>query len=115
MRNRARTLRREMTPAEKQLWSIIRYNQCSSLRFLRQHPVGPYMLDFYCAEKKLAIEVDGGIHSQPDIAQFDISRQKALEEEYEIVFLRLTNDEVMNATPAQLHYRIRAAIAPALK
>src|SRR5690349_5986551 len=98
IRDRARGLRRDMTPAESHLWEAIRAKQCDGLRFLRQHPIGPYVLDFYCAEKQLAIEVDGEIHSQPEVARFDVSRQEALETERGIIFLRLTNQEVLNAT-----------------
>ena len=57
-----RTLRKEMTDAEKALWKILRRRQISGLKFRRQHPFGDYILDFVCLEKKLVIEIDGGQH-----------------------------------------------------
>jgi very-short-patch-repair endonuclease len=107
MRDRAREFRREMTPAEKHLWAAIRYDQCDGLRFLRQRPMGAYVLDFYCAEKKLAVEVDGSIHLDPEVAENDRIRQEALESERGVRFLRLTNDEVLESSPAQLRQKIR--------
>jgi very-short-patch-repair endonuclease len=54
-----RTLRNEMTDAEKALWKVLRCRQVSGLKFRRQHPFGDYILDFVCLENKLVIEVDG--------------------------------------------------------
>ena len=59
-----RTLRHEMTDAEKALWRILRCRQVSGLKFRRQHPCGDYILDFVCLDKKLVIEVDGGQHGE---------------------------------------------------
>lgn len=59
----AREMRREPTPAEAVLWSALRGGRLG-VRFRRQHPVGRFILDFWCAEAKLAIEVDGGIHDE---------------------------------------------------
>ena len=58
---RARTLRRSMSPPERRLWSVLRNRQLGA-RFRRQHPVGPYVLDFFCPAERLAIEVDGQSH-----------------------------------------------------
>ena len=58
----ARRLRRNMTDAEKILWSKLRNKQLENQKFRRQHPLGPYVLDFYCPSKRLVIEVDGGQH-----------------------------------------------------
>ncbi|WAG79873.1 DUF559 domain-containing protein [Metapseudomonas furukawaii] len=57
-----RALRRRSTDAEQRLWTRLRARQLAGLKFRRQHPVGPYVLDFYCMEKALAVEVDGGQH-----------------------------------------------------
>ncbi len=63
----AKSLRRQMTPAEKKLWMAIRGKKLKAMKFRAQHPVGRFILDFFCPEKKLAIEIDGGIHdSQRD-------------------------------------------------
>lgn len=64
--DRARRLRRRMTPPEVLLWVRIRTRQPDVPAFRRQHPVGPYILDFYCAEARLCIEVDGYIHGTED-------------------------------------------------
>ena len=58
---RARELRRKLTPPEARLWIALRNNR-QNLHFRRQHPIGPYILDFYCDSAKLAVEVDGQGH-----------------------------------------------------
>ena len=58
---KARAFRRTMSPAEVRLWQILR-TRPGGLKFRHQHPAGPYVLDFYCAAKKLALEVDGIAH-----------------------------------------------------
>ncbi len=62
---RARRLRRDMSPAEVALWCELRQRP-GGLKFRRQHPAGPYVIDFYCAAARLAIEVDGGFHDRGD-------------------------------------------------
>ena len=61
---RARQLRRNMTDAEKILWSHLRNRQLANLKFRRQVPLGPFFVDFLCVEQKLIVEVDGGQHSE---------------------------------------------------
>ena len=70
---RARRLRRVMTPPEVWLWSLLRQRP-EGIRFRRQHPLGPYVLDFYCPEAKLAIEIDGIAHDMGDNPARDIAR-----------------------------------------
>ncbi|MCY1434031.1 hypothetical protein D9M68_832110 [compost metagenome] len=60
----ARELRRSSTDAENLVWRRLRGRQLAGLKFRRQHPVGAYVLDFFCAEKQLAVEIDGGQHYQ---------------------------------------------------
>ncbi|MFC5344275.1 endonuclease domain-containing protein [Brevundimonas staleyi] len=60
---RARAFRRNLTPPEARLWRCLKGDQLAGLGFRKQHPIGPYILDFYCAAAKLAVEVDGGTHS----------------------------------------------------
>ncbi len=69
----ARRLRREMTPPEARLWTALRGNQLG-VKFRRQHPIGRYVLDFYCAELKLAVEVDGRGHDHPEVIRHDRAR-----------------------------------------
>jgi very-short-patch-repair endonuclease len=58
----AKELRKKMTPAEKILWERLRDRQLGEFKFRRQHPLGPFIADFYCAEKRLVVEIDGDIH-----------------------------------------------------
>ena len=65
---RARTLRKQMTPPERRLWNVLK-GRPAGFKFRRQHPVGQYVLDFFCFEAALAVEVDGFAHdlgSNPD-------------------------------------------------
>src|SRR6266511_731801 len=75
---RARTLRKKATWAEKLLWSRLRNRQFAGYKFRRQHPVGPYNLDFYCAEARLAVELDGREHGHPDHRTTDKERDAFL-------------------------------------
>jgi very-short-patch-repair endonuclease len=70
----ARRLRKNQTDAEKLLWKILRNRQLLGLKFRRQQPVGPYILDFYCHDCKLCIELDGGQHYTSDRQQEDKDR-----------------------------------------
>lgn len=60
--SRARELRKNLTEAEKRLWSVLRYEQMG-VRFRRQVPIGPYIVDFACFDRGLIIEADGGQHA----------------------------------------------------
>ena len=71
---RAKKLRREMSLPEVILWEQLRRGGLSGMRFRRQHPVGPYVLDFYCAASRLAVEVDGAGHDLPGQMHHDIRR-----------------------------------------
>ena len=71
---RARELRRRLTLPEVILWQAIRGGKVGGVRFRRQHPVGPYILDFYCEKIGLAVEVDGQGHSDPDQMRHDARR-----------------------------------------
>ncbi|MGE3858107.1 MAG: endonuclease domain-containing protein [Dehalococcoidia bacterium] len=62
---RRRELRRQATDAERALWRILRSRQLEGYKFRRQHAAGPYILDFFCADAMLAVEVDGGQHYTP--------------------------------------------------
>ena len=94
LRNRAREMRRKMTPAELKLWSRIRGDQLGGLRFRRQHPVGPFITDFFCPEKRLVGEVDGDTHFEPGAEQEDRKRTAYLAE-LGLHELRFTNVDVL--------------------
>jgi very-short-patch-repair endonuclease len=76
--NRARELRKNPTDAERKLWAHLRLRQIGGYKFRRQHPLGPYIVDFVCIEKKLIVEVDGGQHDEKRF--YDAKRDKWLEE-----------------------------------
>ncbi|NYT42556.1 DUF559 domain-containing protein [Sphingomonas sp. R-74633] len=76
-RRNAKRLRQQMTPPEIGLWLALRGN-AQGLRFRRQHPAGNYVLDFYCATARLAIEVDGEAHARGDRPERDAARDSWL-------------------------------------
>ena len=63
---RARNLRKSMSDGERKLWQALRARQVDGVRFRRQHPIGPYIVDFVCLERRLVVEVDGGHHTEDD-------------------------------------------------
>ncbi|MEZ5893442.1 MAG: endonuclease domain-containing protein [Parvularculaceae bacterium] len=71
---RAQRLRREPTPAERKLWTRLKAKQLNGLQFRRQHPIGPFIVDFYCAALKLAIEIDGDSHGNDEAQRRDEKR-----------------------------------------
>ena len=75
---RARKLRREMTLPEVLLWRLLR-GQPMGIKFRKQHPIQNYVLDFYCAEKRLAIEIDGITHDMGDRPKRDARRDASLQ------------------------------------
>jgi very-short-patch-repair endonuclease len=91
----AKDLRKNETEAEKILWQKLRNRKCEGLKFRRQHPVKEFILDFYCHEYLLGIEVDGSIHKIEEVAEYDINRQAEIEN-LGITVLRITNEEILN-------------------
>ena len=71
----ARQLRRDMTDAERRLWQRVRMRQMMGARFRRQHPLGPYIVDFACLAERLVIELDGGQHFE---SLYDRRRDSAI-------------------------------------
>jgi very-short-patch-repair endonuclease len=98
---RARELRRTLTDTERIVWNAIRSGKCNGLKFRRQHPIERFILDFYCHEYLLAIEIDGGIHLMPHHAEYDSYRTSILND-LGIKVLRFTNEEVINDLDAVL-------------
>ena len=89
-----RHLRKNATDAERRLWSILRSRQISGLKFFRQYNVGSYVLDFYCPERRLAIEVDGGRHADICGQQHDAHRDRHLKD-LNIRVIRFWNNDVL--------------------
>ncbi len=67
-----------MSPPELRLWVVLRGKALAGFRFRRQHPMGPYILDFYCPAIRFALEVDGEGHGHPDQAAHDLRRDRWL-------------------------------------
>lgn len=77
---RAKLLRQNETPAEKKLWKYLKNKQLDGIKFRRQHPIGRYILDFYCHKTKLGVEIDGGYHQDKLQQWVDKDRTKYLEQ-----------------------------------
>ena len=75
----ANGLRKNMTDAEKLLWFHLKQSP-KGFKFRRQHPMGMYIADFYCHKAKLVIEIDGSVHQLDDVKQYDLNRQKIIED-----------------------------------
>lgn len=90
----ARELRKNMTAAERKLWSKIRRKQLNGLQFYRQKVIGNYIVDFYCHKAKLVIEIDGGQHFTREGRESDQSRDKYLRD-LGLSILRFNNHEVL--------------------
>ncbi|MEX0782115.1 MAG: endonuclease domain-containing protein [Dehalococcoidia bacterium] len=113
----ARRLRRELTATEATLWEALRDKRLNGLKFRRQHPVGRFVIDFYCADVGVAVEVDGDVHLSPVQRVADADRQRTLED-HGIQFLRFTNDAVqhrLNAVLSQISDACSARPAPPLR
>ena len=74
-----REFRRNPTVTEAFIWSCLRNRQLHGYKFRRQRPIGRYIVDFYCAELRLVIEVDGAVHQEKDQMEYDTIRQEEIE------------------------------------
>jgi very-short-patch-repair endonuclease len=74
----AKKLRRESTWAERTLWRLLRSRRFANYKFRRQHPVGPYVLDLFCVQAKLAVELDGDPHGHPEQRHHDEEKDRYL-------------------------------------
>lgn len=108
--DRCRELRRKNTGAEALLWRFLRARQVAGAKFRRQHQFGPYILDFYCNEARLVVEVDGAQHEVGAQASTDVARTRYLEE-CGLQVIRFTNLDVLSQTESVL-MRIWDAVAP---
>ena len=99
MRERAKKLRREMTPAEKILWKEVRANRLSGLHFRRQQIIHGYFADFYCHQYELIVELDGGIHVLQK--EYDAEREAYLTA-LGFRIIRFRNEDITNNLKAVL-------------
>ena len=104
-RQRSQQLRTNPTFPEQLLWSVLRGKQLGGLRFRRQHPIEPYVVDFYCPSARLAIELDGESHDGQE--QYDQQRTRCLEDQG-IHVLRVSNDDVLGSLDGVLELIARA-------
>ena len=89
----ARNLRKNMTLQKHKLWQYLRKRSVNNCRFRRQFPIGNYIVDFVCREKKLVIEIDGGQHNQDKDIIYDKERTRFLESEgYKVI--RFWNSDI---------------------
>lgn len=107
-RDFARRLRLEQTPAEEKVWALLRNRQCFGLKFRRQHVIEGFIVDFYCPERKLAIEIDGSIHNKQ--RDYDQLRQQEIESKFNTV-IRVKNEDLENNCVVLLK-KIKEIITP---
>lgn len=91
---RCRELRKNPTKAEAILWEHLRKKQIKGLKIRRQHPMCRFILDFYCVEARLGIELDGSVHLHQEQSEYDDARSLELSD-YEVKILRFWNSEVI--------------------
>ena len=108
-RARARELRKSATKSERLLWQHLRRKQLGGHRFRRQQPIGPYIVDFYCFEQRLVIEIDGGHHGEQ--AKSDAERTRWLEANG-VRLVRFWNNEVLGELEAVKQVILKALGAP---
>ena len=71
--DRARDMRKALTPPEARLWNALRRRAVGGLKFRRQHPIGPFIVDFFCPSAQLIVEVDGSLHTLADNPERELS------------------------------------------
>jgi very-short-patch-repair endonuclease len=109
----ARAMRHELTWAEKTLWRELKNRKLAGLKFRRQQPLGPYILDFYCPDLKLVVELDGGQHDFPEARDYDLARTQFVETEG-LRVLRFWNSQVRENLPWVLELIRREVNTPHL-
>ncbi|MGV0027791.1 endonuclease domain-containing protein [Phormidesmis priestleyi] len=102
----ARQLRQNLTPAEKTLWQALKDRQLNGFKFRCQHPVGLFIVDFYCPQSRLVIELDGEIHDRQ--AGYDAARTEQLDR-FGYRVIRFRNQEVMTNLDSVLQQILEAS------
>jgi very-short-patch-repair endonuclease len=110
LKQRRKELRHKQTEAEKAFWRQVQNRRFYGMKFYRQYSAGPYILDFYCPQMKLAVELDGGQHACDENRQYDAARTEYLQA-LGIEIIRFWNDEVLSNTEGVLA-RIAEIIPP---
>jgi very-short-patch-repair endonuclease len=99
------------TDAERRIWSRLRQRRLGGWKFRRQHPVCGFIVDFYCADTRLAVELDGGGHAMPEKVAYDQQRDRVLTQNG-VCVLRFWDDEALKETDAVLEIISKALQAP---
>jgi very-short-patch-repair endonuclease len=102
LKPRRKELRSSLTPAEAALWKSLQRSRVCGKKFRRQHSVGNYILDFYCPECRLAVELDGQGHFHPGVSEYDFRRDEYLKK-MKIRVLRFENRLVFENLEGVLH------------
>lgn len=102
-----RLLRVNQTSAEAILWKHLRNRQLSGIKFKRQYGVGRYILDFYCPEKRIGIEIDGSVHGSEERKRYDAERQRYIEA-CKIKVIRFNNNQVIKNPGGVMAYILEA-------
>ena len=108
IRTWAREMRSRMTDAEALLWMLLRNRRIAGAKFRRQHPVGRYILDYYCVENKLGVELDGGQHGEA--LDYDQRRDDWLRTQG-ILVLRFWNNQMLTETEAVMEAIYQTIVA----
>ena len=102
---RARELRKNSTPQEQKIWNIIKDRKILGLRFVRQYPIGKYIVDFACRKEKIIIEIDGSQHNEDENILYDKERTAFLKSKgYKVI--RFWNNDVDNNIDGIYEYLI---------
>ena len=99
-KNMRQALRKHGTPAEAMMWKMLKGKQMEGVKFRRQFSIGPYILDFYCPECRICVELDGDGHYSADGYIHDQKRNTYLYEEHGIITLRYENKDVFKFSEA---------------
>ena len=93
MKDRAKSFRKQLTPAEKRMWYFLRDRRLGGHKFIREMAIGSYVADFACRSQKIIVEIDGAQHAKSDAIQYDKERTLFLEKQgYRVI--RFWNDDV---------------------
>ena len=111
LKARRKELRSSLTPAEAVLWRCLQRSQVEGKKFRRQHSVGPFILDFYCSECRLAVELDGQGHFNSMVSGYDYRREEYLKKS-NIRVLRFENRVVFESLEGVLHMISEALTTP---
>jgi very-short-patch-repair endonuclease len=105
----ARAQRQRATSSTQLIWEAVRNRRLNNAKFVREKIIGRYIIDFYCRERSLVLEIDGSVHDTPEAMNYDLARDAWLRAQgYRV--MRVRNEEVIANMPAVLE-RVRAVLS----